>query len=449
MKLLKINFLNLKRILESQKEHFVKYDEKIFDLANQLRESNTVIGSKNVINNSKIRYIGGDFRIGDDTIINVTNNYYDFSILFREKILVLVLGIGLTFYVGTFDYLLIILTISLTSIIAIVLFFPKAANGSLISLLILVSIVTTCLFVGKMIRNFDIDFKDLVLVKKKIIEITILDGQNNNVDMKNIDVALNNAKLLERNEKTESYSFELTNKNIDSLYFNISLIGVKFPYTVKYDKEKSYITYRLPDYVKNEDIEEVKELIDIEQINVANSGDTAIFNIAVIKDKRYYWAFDDEANVVSAELNGKKLDVCEVFSSKKSLILRLWTRNGLICVGNACEYPPQPLLNEKIAYQRAKSLADCFITSMSDKVKGDIYLLNLGQHKKSETKDIDKQRSIIIVGVVEIKEGTNKERALYKAFKKIQLPFNIDDFYTVNQEYSSFSECSLELYYSN
>ncbi|AFM03391.1 putative NTPase (NACHT family) [Bernardetia litoralis DSM 6794] len=65
-------FSELKRILESQKEHFVKYDKKIFDLESKLRESNTVTGSENVINNSTIGDIGGNLRIGNDTIINIT-----------------------------------------------------------------------------------------------------------------------------------------------------------------------------------------------------------------------------------------------------------------------------------------------------------------------------------------------------------------------------------------
>lgn len=69
----------LTRILEDQNKHFIKFQEKLFNLEDKLQEISSISNSKNIINNSKIEYIGGNLKIGGDIIYQTNiNNHYHF-----------------------------------------------------------------------------------------------------------------------------------------------------------------------------------------------------------------------------------------------------------------------------------------------------------------------------------------------------------------------------------
>ncbi|MCC5944396.1 MAG: hypothetical protein JJT94_05630 [Bernardetiaceae bacterium] len=236
----------------------------------------------------------------------------------------------------------------------------------------------------------------------------------------------------------KTYNFRVE-EGLDTLRFNIKVLGVDTSYVVPNNGRKQE-SFQL-DLEENELKEIEKRFKYFIEEGQDSSGRIARFSIIIV-DRSHYWTAHNTTSIYNAEINGMQQDICSFILSKYSLLHRIWLREGVIAVGNACQEPYGPERNSKIAYERAKTLADCFANIYN---KRNIFLLNLGQHKEIKTDNIDIQRSILIVGILAKQEGVNKNEALYDAFKKLEtMPFDIDNFHNVDAKEKRFK--AMELY---
>lgn len=151
--------------------------------------------------------------------------------------------------------------------------------------------------------------------------------------------------------------------------------------------------------------------------------------------KEYYWLSDKKKEFFTFDNNrGTPIkDVCGFIFSKEALKKDIENSKGVICIGNTSEDEAKGFLDETVklydgelrSEKRANILANC----INEKINGvPVYWTDLGQHKKTKSKNTKYQRRILIAIITRKDMATIEERVIFKAFLKadsLLYPFSI------------------------